>query len=190
MATKQVSFYEETTRVPLIVSGPGVAGGDRIIEKPLVSLLDLLPTLCEYAGIKAPADFWGLSLRPWLAGATDAAAHAYVVSEWYSEWGFTISPGRMIRGPRYKYTRYLEGDGEELYDVANDPGEKRTLADDPACAAELARHRELLDRYVRETTDPFFSLEVKVDPRWRSHPVGFTRTIRARPRSREGVRLG
>lgn len=79
----------------------------------------------------------------------------------------------MIRGPRYKYTRYLEGDGEELYDLANDPGEKRTLADDPACAAELARHRELLDRYVPETTDQFFSLEVKVDPRWRSHPVGY-----------------
>ncbi len=33
-----------------------------------------------------------------------------------SEYEVTVSPGRMIRSPRYKYTHYLEGNGEELYD--------------------------------------------------------------------------
>ncbi len=173
MATKQVSFYEEVARVPLIFSGPGVAGADRVIEHPLVSLLDLLPTLCDYAGVAAPAGLWGRSLCPWIAGREDGAPHDFIAAEWYSEWGYTISPGRMIRGPRYKYTHYLEGDGEELYDLVNDPGETRTLIDDPAHAAALADHRAWLNHYVRETDDPFFSLAVKVDPRWRSHALGY-----------------
>jgi len=173
MVTKQVSFYEEVSRVPLIVSGAGVAGADRVIEQPLVSLLDLLPTLCDVAGVAAPPDLWGESLRPWIAGQEVGSPHDFVVSEWYSEWGFTISPGRMIRGPRYKYTRYLEGDGEELYDLRSDPGETRTLVDDPAHAEALSVHRAWLDDYIRATGDPFFSLEVKTDPRWRSHPVGY-----------------
>lgn len=173
MVTKQVSFYEEVARVPLVVSGPGVVGDNRLIKQPLVSLLDLLPTLCDYAGVDTPAGAWGRSLCPWLAGRDDGSPHDFIAAEWYSEWGYTISPGRMIRGPRYKYTRYLENDGEELYDLANDPGETRTLVDDPAHAAALAEHRELLGRYSRETDDPFFSLEVKADSRWRSHRSGY-----------------
>ncbi len=173
MATKQVSFYEEVSRIPLVFCGPGVAGANRLIERPLVSLLDLLPTLCDVAGVRTPHGLWGRSLRPWLAGQAAASPHAFVAGEWYSEWGFTISPGRMIRSPRYKYTRYLEGDGEELYDLVADPGETRNLADDPAHAAALAEHRSWLNQYVHDTDDPFFSLAVKVDPRWRSHPLGY-----------------
>ncbi len=172
MATKQVSFYEETLRIPLIFAGPGVSGGGRLVEQPLVSLMDLLPTLCDCAGIAAPGERWGMSLRPWLEGK-NPGAREFLVSEWYSEWGYTISPGRMIRTPRYKYTRYLEGDGEELYDLENDPGETRTLVDDPASGKALEEHRTRLRRHVEATDDPFFSLEVKVDPRWRSHPVGY-----------------
>ncbi len=174
MATKQVSFYEEVTRVPLIFAGSGVTGGGRLIEAPLVSLMDLLPTLCDVAGQKTPDGLWGKSLRPWLEGQADASPHDYVVGEWFSEWGFTISPGRMLRSSRYKYTRYIEGGGEELYDLVADPGEKRTLVDDPAHANMLTEHRALLARHLRETADPFMSLQVKVDPRWRSHPVGYS----------------
>ncbi len=173
MATKQVSFYEEVTRVPLIVSGPGVRGGGRLIGEPLVSLLDLLPTLCDVAALKAPEGLWGKSLRPLLEGRSNASPHDCVVGEWFSEWGFTISPGRMLRTRQFKYTRYLEGGGEELYDLVTDPGEKRTLVDDPAHAAVLSAHRALLERHLRETDDPFLSLQVKADSRWRSHPLGY-----------------
>ena len=94
--------------------------------------------------------------------------------EWsHTEFGFTTSPGRMIRTDRFKYTRYIEGDGEELYDMVDDPGETRTLIDDPAYADVLDEHRRLMDRHLAETGDDFESLQVEVDPRWRSHELGY-----------------
>ncbi len=69
--------------------------------------------------------------------------------------------------------RYVEGDGEELYDVLADPGETRTLAGDPAHAETLTAHRALLDEHVAATDDDFFTLDWLADPRWRSHRVGY-----------------
>jgi len=173
MVTKQVSMYEETTRVPLMFAGPGVQSEDKVLDEQLVSLMDLLPTLCDYAGVDAPPDLWGRSLMPWLQGEEDGGPHEYVASEWHTEWSFTTSPGRMVRTADHKYVRYLEGDGEEFYDLRNDPGETRTLIDDPEYAAGLEEHRKLLRKHVQDTSDPFFSLAVDVDPRWRSHEPGY-----------------
>jgi choline-sulfatase len=169
MVTKQVSLYEETTHVPFLVAGPGIQPG---ACPALVSHLDLLPTLCDLAGLDAPGDLWGQSLAPLLQKPA-GEAHPYVVSEWHTEWGFTVSPGRMVRTPRYKYTRYIEDGGEELFDMVADPGETRTLAHDPAYQAVLEEHRAILDQHLAETADPFLSYEWKADPRWRTHPVGY-----------------
>lgn len=173
MTTKQVSFYEETTRVPLVFAGPAVAGSGRQVDVPLVSLQDMVPTLCDCAGIPTPQGLWGRSLRPWLAGTDGGSPHEYVACEWHTEWGFTIEPGRMIRTDRYKYVRYLEGEGEDLYDLHEDPGETRTLIDSPAYQAALQEHRRLLAEHVRRTGDSFFRLQWQADPRWRSHPPGY-----------------
>lgn len=79
--------------------------------------LDLLPTLCDLAGISVPVEKPGISLAPTLKGEKQKKTHPYVVSEWHSEYEYVVTPGRMVRGPRYKYTHYLEGNGEELYDM-------------------------------------------------------------------------
>ena len=57
-------FYEETAGVPLIVSYKGVTPPDRIDRTHLVSTLDVLPTICDYAGIKR---------RTWCAARAFAA---------------------------------------------------------------------------------------------------------------------
>lgn len=177
MVTKQVSMYDNTTRVPFAFAGPGVGGVDRAVQGALLSNLDLLPTLCAYAGIDAPQGLWGRDLLPWLTGERDDSPHDYVVSEWHTEWGFTISPGRMVRTARFKYVRYLEGCDrglcEELYDMQVDPGETRTLAQDPAYACTLDEHRALLDRHLQATDDGFFGLRWEAAPRWRSHDTGY-----------------
>ena len=54
-----------------------------------------------------------------------------------------------------------------------DPHEKINRADDPSVKDTLSEMRALLDKYVKETDDPFFSLEVKADERWRSHKCGY-----------------
>jgi choline-sulfatase len=174
--TKQVSMYDNTTRVPLSFAGAGVGGEDRAVGDALVSNLDLLPTLCAAAGLDVPDGLWGRSLVPWLSGG-GGSPHPYVVSEWHTEWGFTISPGRMVRTPQFKYVRYLEGrqEGlyEELYDMQADPGETRNLVPDPAYGEPLKAHRVLLEEHLALTGDGFFELSWKADPRWRSHPLGY-----------------
>jgi choline-sulfatase len=173
MATKQVSFIEETMRVPLVFAGAGVPAGGGLRAGALTSTMDLLPTLCEVAGLAAPEGLWGRSLWPWVGEERADGPHEYVAGEWHTEWGFTISPGRMIRTARFKYTRYLEGDGEELYDLEADPGETRTLVNDPAFAAELAAHRRLLDEHLAATGDDFLTLGWCASPRWRRHAPGY-----------------
>lgn len=167
--TKQVDLYEEVTRVPFLFKGPGVTPGAHAAP---VSLLDLFPTLCAYAGIPAPDGLMGRDLGIALAGG-DAPTRPYVASEWHTEWGFTISPGRMLRAGRHKYIAYVEGGGEELYDLEADPYEKVNRAGDPAYAKPLAEMRGLFERFLGETGDDFRALSYLADKRWRSHPVGY-----------------
>lgn len=167
--TKQVSFYEETTRVPLIFKGKGVCPGKK---EGIASLLDVFPTLCDQAGILAPEGLGGTSLSSALAGGA-MPERDYVAGEWHTEWGFTVSPGRMIRTERYKYTRYIEDGGEELFDLEQDPFEKNNLARDYGSTVILNNMRELFNRHLSSSEDSFESLSYKADPRWRSHPAGY-----------------
>lgn len=170
--TKHAAFYEEAVRVPLIVAGPGLPRG-RLVNGPLVSTLDLFPTLCDLARVPIPSGLRGRSLAGFLRGTTPGDSREYVVSQWHSEYGELVTPGRMLRTRRYKYTRYLEGGGEELFDLVADPGEQRTLVWDPVHAEALRAHRDLLARELALTGDPFLKLELKVDPRWRAHALGY-----------------
>ena len=97
----------------------------------------------------------------------------FVASEWHTEWGYTISPGRMIRTREYKYTHYIEDDSEELFDMQKDPLEKKNVAKDPAYFPELENMRRLYRHQLKETKDTFESMEWLADKRWRSHPVGY-----------------
>lgn len=177
MVTKQVNFYDEITKVPFIVAGSGLNRTSRLDITQLTSLLDLLPTLCEFANVKTPKNpdgpAAGESLLPLIKGEQTASKREFVISQWHTEWGYTISPGRMLRSDGYKYTRYLEGDGEELYDMTADPGETINLARTPASQAQLKKHRQWMDQYIKATRDPFNSLAVKADRRWRQHECGY-----------------
>ncbi|MBN1935549.1 MAG: sulfatase-like hydrolase/transferase, partial [Anaerolineae bacterium] len=176
MVTKQVSLYDNTVRIPFAFAGPGVRGQGRHLQGP-VSNLDLLPTLCAYAGIDAPEGLWGRDLTPLLTKEGPESPHSCVVSEWHTEWGFTISPGRMVRTPGFKYVRYIEGEAEglheELYDMIADPGETRTLHRAPDYAEILQEHRKLLKNHVEATNDDFFQLSWLADERWRGHRRGY-----------------
>jgi choline-sulfatase len=173
LVTKHTTFYEETTRVPLIAAGPGVSARGPATGQPLVSLLDVVPTVLALAGAEVAEGMRGRSLVPCFGGASWDEPRRYVVSEWHTEWGSTIEPGRMVRSGRFKYTRYVEGDGEELFDLEADGGETRNLAGDPAHAAVLDEHRAMLGEHCEQTGDPFFSLEIRADAPWRSHAAGY-----------------
>ena len=105
-------------------------------------------------------------MLPWIGEERHDAPHPYVVSEWHTEWGFTLSPGRMVRTPRLKYTRYLEGAGEELYFIAERDGTVLGTDDAYLHAApsddeyfDAARRTSLLERVAEETGGRFYTPE-------------------------------
>ncbi|MHC4623064.1 MAG: sulfatase family protein [Planctomycetota bacterium] len=140
-------LYEESVRVPFIMSYKGVIPRGVVDERHLVSNgLDLLPTLCDYAGIRIPEGLRGLSLRPLAEGKRAPAWRDYVVSE--------SQNGRMLRADRFKYCVYDSGRGrEQLIDLENDRGEMKNLAEHAKFKDVLDKHRQLLQEWVKKNND-------------------------------------
>ncbi|MCL5269448.1 MAG: sulfatase-like hydrolase/transferase, partial [bacterium] len=110
-AWNKTLFFDSSARVPLLCRWPGkIPAGHRLGD--LVGLIDLFPTLCDAAGVPAPATCEGLSLLPLLRG-TGPLPRARI----FSESAFLLAPtecGCMVRRDRWKYCLYLDG-AEELY---------------------------------------------------------------------------
>jgi len=164
--SQKTVFYEESVRVPLIVSAPGVGRAitsDRFVQTGV----DLIPTLCDFAGIPKPPALPGLSLRASAEGAAVPDPRRYVIAsnhfvEGMPILGIMMKPaGRMLRSERYKYCVYDQGHNREsLFDLDNDPGELTNLAGDPADQAVLDGHRAMLLEWSRahhDTGFPFIS---------------------------------
>jgi arylsulfatase A-like enzyme len=126
--------YEEAANVPLIIRAPGGMRG-HVDEEHLVSTgLDLLPTVCDYAGCTVPEDLEGRSLRPLVERPT--------VADWRADLVVESEIGPMVVTERYKYLRCDDGaNAEQLYDLRADPYETRNVVDDPANRAILEQLR-------------------------------------------------
>jgi len=158
-------FYEESVGVPLILTYKGHISAGRTDRTHLVSTgLDILPTLCDYAGVKIPVHLLGKSLRPLAEGRRVDHWRSYVASE--------NRYTRMIRSQRYKYCAFDEANSKEsLVDMENDPGEMQNLVDDPQFQQVLAEHRRLLADWSRISNDKDGSKYVKrgiISNKWQS----------------------
>lgn len=170
MVTKYGVFYEESNRVPFFACGPGILGGRRI--QGVLSLLDLLPTMLEHAGIPV-GTCSGKSQLSSLKGDCDRTSNEYVAAEWHDEFRDYTVPGRMICDEHFKYTCYLEPDSEELFDLTCDRLEKKNLARLPEYAGVLETYRKKLKQHTEETKDDFFRLACSDTSDYRRHPLGF-----------------
>jgi len=139
-------FYEESVKVPLIITYKGVTPPKKDKEHLVSTGLDILPTLCDYAGIKPPAHLLGKSLRDIAEGKTINKWRTYVASE--NGWG------RMIRTKKFKYCVYDSGPNREfLVDLENDPGEMRNLAGNQRYKKALNEHRKFMKEWIRISGD-------------------------------------
>lgn len=130
--------YEESVKVPLIISCPGKLKEGQIDSEHLVLGTDIVPTLCDFAGCDVPPNVKGLSLRPLLEGKKPEKWREYLVTEHHIT-------GRMVRSKDFKYVKY-EGDPVEmLFDMRNDPWETKNLYDDPDYRDVLEQHRKMLE---------------------------------------------
>ncbi|MEM7657496.1 MAG: sulfatase [Bacteroidota bacterium] len=126
------TLWEEVTRVPFMLAGPGLPGNQRCGVP--VSLLDLYPTLNELCGVAAEEELEGKSLVPQLNGPTQP--HDPILTSLGPE-------SHSLRSETWRYISYGDGQ-EELYDHQADPEEWHNLAGNPAYEQELETFRERL----------------------------------------------
>ena len=136
-------LYEGGIRVPLVVRWPGVVKPGTTTAVP-VTTLDIAATLLEVAGTQPPekAVLDGTSLAPVLAGGSLPGRDLYWHYPHYANQGSrpaaAIIAGDGPSPGSEKLVEYFEDGRLELFDLANDPGERRNLSDSrPDRAAAL-----------------------------------------------------
>lgn len=158
---KTGGFYESLTRIPLIVSGPGIQKNR--ISNAQISNIDIMPTLLEYAKIPCAHYHQGASFAHLFkspkgkhrnaifaeACSPDAPPPPFAIEkyekvnkartdtdgwQWFIDYT-TKGRSAMVRANGWKYC-FNSGDMEELYNLKNDPIEIHNLAKDPAYSAK------------------------------------------------------
>ena len=164
------NLYEHTWRVPLFVKGPGIKPGSRVTGN--VYLLDTLATLCDLAGIEAPATNEGRSFKPVLMGQKETVRDVL-----YGVYCGGTKPGmRSVRRGDWKLIKYDVMDGKvrktQLFNLKINPHEylaehhalrkfsdphpeQFNLAHNPKYAAKRKEMEALLFTEMTRLNDPY-----------------------------------
>ena len=168
------NLYEHSWRVPFIVSGPGIKSGTR--AKGNNYLLDILPTVCDLAGIAIPKTVQGKSLKPVLEGEKEQIRNVL-----YGAYCGGTKPGmRSVRKGDWKLIKYDTMDGTvrrtQLFNLKENPHElliehqakdviaktgnsprkkQVNLAVNPQYKDELKEMEELLLSEMKRVNDPY-----------------------------------
>ncbi len=132
----KTALYEESANIPFMAMWKGHIPKGRVDSAHLVSNgLDLLPTVCDYAGINGVADPRGRSLRPLFEGKK---------VNWRKTLGVETEIGRMVVSQdKFKYIKYdAVGIEEQLLDLNQDPYETTHFTNDPKDKKKLEELRK------------------------------------------------
>ncbi len=152
-------FYEESARVPLILSYKNVI--KRGTSDLLVNTgVDILATMLDFANIDQPKKLSGRSLKKITLGEHPKQWRDYIVVQNFMTQGGPVDgkkpliKGRMVRSNSHKYCLYDHGkQREELFDMKNDRLETENLAAKPECKDILKQHRGFLMAFAEKHKD-------------------------------------
>ena len=139
---QKTTLFENATRVPLIIAGPGVEAKGKATNMP-TEMVDFYPTLAELAGLKAPEHLAGISLVPALKNVA-----ARPRTDAFTQY----NNGYSIRTGRWRYTEWGDNGsiGNELYDHNSDGAEMKNLAGNPAYADQVKQLSARLHERIKE----------------------------------------
>ncbi len=120
-------LYEGGIRAPFLVRWPGKIKAGSVSALPSAQW-DILPTLCELAGVPAPKETDGISLVPTFLGQGDGQKrHEYLYWEFYEQGGRRAVRFGDWKAVQQGLNKPKAGD-VELFDLKSDPAEKSDLA--------------------------------------------------------------
>jgi choline-sulfatase len=139
-------IYQSTLWVPLIVHWPVGTGSFPARSDEPASLIDVTPTILQFAGVAQPPEFQGRSLLELLRSGSPQTTREVYSESLYAHNHFGCSALRSLRTGSYKY---IQAANPELYDLAADPGEKRNLYEQKRSVALASQQRllSLRDRF-------------------------------------------
>ncbi|MCG3180245.1 MAG: Arylsulfatase [Phycisphaerae bacterium] len=143
--------YEGSAHVPFFIHTRNMERFARAgaASDALVSLEDILPTVCDLAGAPTPDGVDGRSLLPVLRGQADR-----VRDELFGEHSGAHASHFIVSG-RHKYVWYAGTNEEQIFDLADDPWEQRDLSADAALLTPMrARMAEHLNGRTDYAYDP------------------------------------
>lgn len=138
-------LFNPGPQMPMLIYDPSAKGNGKACERA-VELVDLYPTIADWAGLKAPSNLEGYSLRPLLEDPKGAAWEHPAFSQVTRGKAKKQVMGYSIHTEKYRYTEWDEGKAAvELYDHDADPDEFHNLANDPARKEVVAKLKKMLD---------------------------------------------
>jgi len=137
------NLYDCSVRMPLIISGPGIASGKRIDD--LVYQHCMYATTCDLAGVPIPKTVEFPSLAPLIHGQGPAP--------YEDVFSYYRSFQRMVRTKTHKLIVYPQIQRIQVFDIDNDPWEMHDLSNDPAAAGVKADLMQRLKRMQVELDD-------------------------------------
>ncbi|SHI34883.1 sulfatase family protein [Wenxinia saemankumensis] len=134
LVAKGPFHYEDLIRLPFVAAWPGrIPAGE--VSDAMVSLVDLMPTFLDAAGVDCPGRVQGVSQLAAWSGGPPARDHVIVENRHNP-----VMPHLRTYVERdAKITVYRQGGAGELFDLAADPGELRNLWDEAGAAPLKSR---------------------------------------------------
>ena len=150
--SRPLHTFEETIHIPLIFRHPGRIPAGKVFDDRTCTY-DFFPSLLDYLEMaeEIPAE-------PELSGRSYGRALTGEEVEWDGTIFHEFENVRMVRQERWKYTWRFPQGPDELYDMVDDPGERRNRADDPQCAAIVRDMRERIEAFFDRYANPEYDL--------------------------------
>ncbi|MCM4155789.1 sulfatase-like hydrolase/transferase [Gramella sp. AN32] len=148
------NLYEHSTKVPLIMSGPGISKGQS--QDALLYLHDIFPTLADLIEVPLPEDIDGLNFAPLLRGGSIETRNSL-----YTAYRHTV---RAVRTKEWKLIKYPERDYMQLFNLKEDPLELNNLAEDPNYKDKVEKLEVVMQEWHENSDDPETMHPEKISP--------------------------
>jgi arylsulfatase A-like enzyme len=148
------NIYEVATKVPLIISGPGIPANE--VKDAMVYLFDIFPTLSGLCHLPAPAGIDGKNITPVLKGEQKEVRNSlYTVY---------MNSSKAVRTNDWKLILYQQHNYKQLFNLNKDPLEINNLAEVPEYQSKVDEMLGLMKEWYTLSGDTATMRPTKITP--------------------------